>query len=205
MATKIRLQRGGKKNKPVYRIVVADSRQKRDGRFIEKLGTFNPNVAENQVSLNFESALSWYMKGAEPTDSMRTILSNEGVLYKKHLLVGVKKGALTQELADSKFQEWIDAKNQKGSDLQANKVKASADKAKAEVAARIKAKQDLDDAAKLAAAAVLVAAEEAAAVAEAAVAVAEAAASEEVVAAEASVEVAEEAAASDEATTEVAE
>jgi small subunit ribosomal protein S16 len=195
MATKIRLQRGGKKNKPVYRIVVADSRQKRDGRFIEKLGTFNPNVAENQVSLNFESALSWYMKGAEPTDSMRTILSNEGVLYKKHLLVGVKKGALTQELADSKFQEWVDAKNQKGTDLQANKVKAAADKAKAEVAARIKAKQDLDDAAKAAAAAALVAAEEAAAVV----------VEEEVVAEEASVEVADEAAAADEATTEVAE
>ena len=91
MATKIRLQRGGKKNKPVYRIVVADSRQKRDGKFIEKLGTFNPNVAENQVTLNFDSALDWYMKGAEPTDTMKTILSKEGVLYKKHLLVGVRK------------------------------------------------------------------------------------------------------------------
>ena len=161
MATKIRLQRGGKKNKPVYRIVVADSRQKRDGKFIEKLGTFNPNVADNQVILNFDSALDWYMKGAEPTDTMKTILSKEGVLYKKHLLVGVRKGALTQEAADAKFQAWMEIKNQKDSALVSAKSKAAADKIKADADARIKIKKQLEDAAKQAEAAAILAIEEA--------------------------------------------
>lgn len=167
MATKIRLQRGGKKNKPVYRIVVADSRQKRDGRFIEKLGTFNPNVAENQIILNFDAALSWYMKGAEPTDTARTILSKEGVLYKKHLLVGVTKGALTQEIADQKFQVYLDTKAQKGSDLVSAKAKAAADKIKADAEERIKIKKQLEDAIKQAEAAAILAAEEAEAAANA--------------------------------------
>ncbi len=167
MATKIRLQRGGKKNKPVYRIVVADSRQKRDGRFIEKLGTFNPNVAENQIILNFDAALSWYMKGAEPTDTARTILSKEGVLYKKHLLVGVTKGALTQEIADQKFQVYLDSKAQKGSDLVTAKAKAAADKIKADAEERIKIKKQLEDTIKQAEAAAILAAEEAEAAANA--------------------------------------
>jgi len=166
MATKIRLQRGGKKNKPVYRIVVSDSRQKRDGRFIEKLGTYNPNIASNQIILDFDSALDWYMKGAEPTDTARMILSKEGVLYKKHLLVGVTKGAITQEQADSKFAAWVADKDKKNADLMTAKQKAAADKAKAEVEQRIKIKKDLEEASQKAAAAAVLAAEQANAPAE---------------------------------------
>jgi small subunit ribosomal protein S16 len=198
MATKIRLQRGGKKNKPVYRIVVADSRQKRDGRFIEKLGTFNPNIANNQIILDFDAALDWYMKGAEPTDTARTILSKEGVLYKKHLLVGVTKGALTQEQADKKFQVWLDEKNKKGADLVSAKAKAAADKVKADADLRAKIKKEIEEAAKNAQAAAVLAAEAAAApVVEAATETAEEAT--EVVAETPAVEVAAEETASEQA------
>lgn len=162
MATKIRLQRGGKKNKPVYRIVVADSRQRRDGRFIEKLGTFNPNIAENQIILNFDAALDWYMKGAEVSDTAKMILAKEGVLMRKHLLVGVRKGALTQEQADEKFAAFTEERNLKGSALEAAKAKAAADKIKADADERIRIKQELVDAAKQAEAAAILAAEQAA-------------------------------------------
>ena len=165
MPVKIRLQRGGRKRNPIYKIVVADSRAKRDGKFIEKLGTFDPNIPTNQVSLNFDSAVAWYMKGAQPTETARTILSNEGVLLKKHLLMGVQKGALTEDDAEKKFQAWLDDKNSKDESLNDAQAKAAADKAKAAAAERAKIKEDMAAAA-AAEAAAIVKAEEAEAAAE---------------------------------------
>ena len=113
MATKIRLQRHGKKGKPFYHLVIADSRAKRDGRFIEKIGTYNPNTKPAEININFDIALGWLQKGAIPTDTARAILSYKGVLLKKHLLEGVKKGALTEEQVEEKFQNWIKEKEEK--------------------------------------------------------------------------------------------
>jgi small subunit ribosomal protein S16 len=113
MATKIRLQRFGKKGKPFFHVVVADSRSPRDGKFIERLGSYNPNTNPATIEINFEKTLDWVTKGAEPTDTCRAILSYKGVLYRKHLDGGVKKGALTAEQADAKFAEWLDAKGGK--------------------------------------------------------------------------------------------
>lgn len=161
MAVKIRLQRGGKKNKPVYRIVVADARAKRDGKFIEKLGTFNPNKATDQVILNFDSAVSWYMKGAIPTDTMRTILSNEGVLYKKHLLVGAQKGAITQADVETKFNAWLEAKGKKAVDATAAQEKAAADALNQQEAQRAQIRKDAEDAQKAKEAEAILAAEQA--------------------------------------------
>ena len=107
MATKIRLQRFGKKGKPFYHVVVADSRSPRDGKFIERLGSYNPNTNPATIDINFEKALEWVNSGAQPTDTCRAILSYKGVLYKKHLEGGVKKGALTAEQAEAKFNEWV--------------------------------------------------------------------------------------------------
>ncbi len=106
MATKIRLQRHGRKRKPFYHVVVADARAPRDGRIVEKLGTFNPNVEPPLVELNFDNAVKWVLDGATPTDTVRMILSKEGVMFKKHLQVGVNKGAIKQEDADKKFDAW---------------------------------------------------------------------------------------------------
>lgn len=106
MATKIRLQRHGRKGYAFYSIVVADSKAPRDGRFIEKLGTYNPNTDPATVDLNFDSALNWVLTGAQPTDTVRTILSREGVYLKKHLLGGVKKGAFGEAEAEAKFETW---------------------------------------------------------------------------------------------------
>lgn len=111
MATKIRLQRFGKKGKPFYHLVVADSRAPRDGKFIERIGSYNPNTNPATIDLNFDKALSWVNKGAQPTDTCRAILSYKGVLYKKHLEGGVKKGALTQEQAEAKFAAWLTSKD----------------------------------------------------------------------------------------------
>jgi small subunit ribosomal protein S16 len=113
MPAKIRLQRYGKKGQPYYHIVVADSRAPRDGRYIERIGSYNPNVNPAFIDINTDKALSWLQKGAQPTDTTRAILSYTGVLYKKHLDVGVKKGALTQEQADEKFQNWLSEKREK--------------------------------------------------------------------------------------------
>src|SRR3954470_24056803 len=110
MATKIRLQRHGKKGKPFYYIVVADARAPRDGRFIERLGSYNPNTNPATIDINFDKALTWITSGAQPTDTCRAILSYNGLLYKKHLQGGVNKGALTQEQADAKFAEWTNQK-----------------------------------------------------------------------------------------------
>ena len=106
MATKIRLQRHGRKAYPFYKIVVADSRAPRDGKFIEKLGTYNPNTEPATVDLDFERALHWLSVGAQPSDTARSILSHEGVLLKKHLLEGVKKGAFDEATAEKKFEAW---------------------------------------------------------------------------------------------------
>jgi small subunit ribosomal protein S16 len=111
MATTIRLQRQGKKKAAIYHVVIADSRSARNGKFIEKLGTFNPNVNPPAVNLDFDRALYWTKTGAEPSDAVRTILSTAGVLMKKHLDGGVTKGALTQEQADAKFTAWLEGKN----------------------------------------------------------------------------------------------
>ena len=111
MAVRIRLQRHGKKGKPFYWIVAADSRSKRDGKFLEKLGTFDPNFNPPIVSLNVDSTVKWIQNGAQPSDTARNIISKEGALLKNHLLNGVKKGALTEDEADKKFNEWINERD----------------------------------------------------------------------------------------------
>ncbi|HLW30171.1 MAG TPA: 30S ribosomal protein S16 [Brumimicrobium sp.] len=113
MATKIRLQRHGKKGYAFYHVVVADSRSKRDGRFIEKLGTYNPNTNPATIDLNFDSTLNWVSTGAEMSDTARAILSYKGVLYKNHLLKGVAKGALTEADVEKKFEAWLKEKDSK--------------------------------------------------------------------------------------------
>ncbi len=106
MATKIRLQRHGRKNYAFYPIVIADSRAPRDGKFIERIGSYNPNTNPATITLNFERALYWVNVGAEPTDTVRTILSQEGVLLMKHLQGGVKKGAFDEAEAERRFADW---------------------------------------------------------------------------------------------------
>ena len=113
MAVKIRLQRKGRKKRPFYHIVVADARAPRDGRFIEKLGVYNPMTSPATIDLDRDKAYEWLTKGAQPTDTVRAILRFKGVLYKKHLMRGVKKGALTVEEADAKYKEWIADKESK--------------------------------------------------------------------------------------------
>lgn len=113
MPVKIRLQRHGKKNYAFFHIVVADSRSPRDGKFIEKLGIYNPNTNPATIELNLDSALDWLNKGAQPTRTCRAILSYKGVLYKRHLLGGVKKGAFTLDEAEKRFQAWLTEKEAK--------------------------------------------------------------------------------------------
>ncbi|ALM48838.1 30S ribosomal protein S16 [Flavobacterium psychrophilum] len=110
MPVKIRLQRHGKKGKPFYWVVAADSRSKRDGKFLEKLGTYNPNTNPATIDLNLDSAVQWLHNGAQPTDTARAILSYKGALLKHHLDGGVRKGALSQEQADAKLAQWLDEK-----------------------------------------------------------------------------------------------
>ena len=142
MPVKLRLQRHGKKGKPFYWIVAADSRSKRDGRFLEKLGTYNPNTNPAQIELNIDNAVQWLEKGAQPTDTTRTILSHEGVLLKKHLAGGVKKGALTEEQAEEKFQAWVTEKQTK-----IDAKKSDLQKAKdAEVAKALAAEKEANEA-----------------------------------------------------------
>ncbi|MDR3194575.1 MAG: 30S ribosomal protein S16 [Tannerella sp.] len=112
MATKIRLQRHGRKGYAFYQIIVADSRAPRDGKFIERIGSYNPNTNPATIDLNFERALHWLQVGAQPTDTTRTLLSREGVCLKKHLLDGVKKGAFDEAAAETKFQAWQTEKKQ---------------------------------------------------------------------------------------------
>jgi small subunit ribosomal protein S16 len=113
MSVKIRLQRHGKKGKPFFHIVAADARSPRDGKFIERIGSYNPNTNPATIVLDTDKAVTWLNNGAQPTDTARAILSYKGVLYKTHLNKGVKKGALTQEEADAKFNAWVDSKDAK--------------------------------------------------------------------------------------------
>ena len=131
MATKIRLQRGGRKHYAFYRIVIADSRAPRDGRFTEKIGTYNPNTNPATVDLDFDRALYWVENGAQPTDTTHNILKSEGVYLMKHLRVGVKKGAFDEATAQKKFDAWK-ADKQKGLES----IRESEVKAKAEAAAK---------------------------------------------------------------------
>jgi len=139
MATRIRLQRHGKKGKPFFHLVAADSRAKRDGKFIEKLGTYNPTANPAVIDINFDATLAWVQTGAEMSDTARAILSYKGVLYKNHLLNGVKKGALTAEQVEERFNKWLADKSAKIegkiSGLAKNAEKEKADRLAAEVAA----------------------------------------------------------------------
>ena len=132
MPVKIRLARRGRKKAAMYDIVVADSRSPRDGRFIEKLGTYNPQTNPATINFSLDKAFDWVMKGAEPTETVRAMLSYRGILYKKHLQIGVNKGALTQEQADAKFEEWTASKEAK---IEGKKETLSAKKADARQAA----------------------------------------------------------------------
>ena len=138
MATRIRLQRHGKKGKAFFHIVAADSRAKRDGKFIEKLGVYNPNTNPATIDINFDRTLNWVQVGAEMSDTARAILSYKGVLYKNHLLNGVKKGALTADQVEAKFAAWLAEKDAKI----AGKVSGLAKNADADKAARLKAEAD---------------------------------------------------------------
>ena len=132
MSVKIRLQRHGKKGKPFYWIVAADARAKRDGRYLEKLGTYNPNTNPATVNLDVDGTVKWLQDGAQPTDTAKTILSYKGAMLKNHLVGGVRKGALTEEQAEEKFQAWLEEKAGKVASKEENvaKVKSEA-KAKA--------------------------------------------------------------------------
>ncbi|WP_394751314.1 30S ribosomal protein S16 [Spongiimicrobium salis] len=110
MPVRIRLQRHGKKGKPFYWVVAADSRAKRDGKFLEKLGTYNPNTNPATITLNVDNSVTWLQNGAQPSDTAKKILSYKGVLLKHHLLGGVRKGALTEEQAEEKFNAWLEEK-----------------------------------------------------------------------------------------------
>jgi len=132
MPVKIRLQRHGKKGKPYYWIVAADARSKRDGKYLEKLGAYNPNTNPATIELNVDGAVTWLQNGAQPTDTARAILSYKGALLKNHLVGGVKKGALTEEQAEAKFNAWLDDKSGKVDAKKDDLAKAKADaKAKA--------------------------------------------------------------------------
>ena len=110
MPVKIRLQRHGKKGKPYYWIVAADARSKRDGKYLEKLGAYNPNTNPATVELNIDGAVTWLQNGAQPTDTAKAILSYKGAMLKNHLVGGVRKGALTEEQAEAKFNAWVEEK-----------------------------------------------------------------------------------------------
>jgi small subunit ribosomal protein S16 len=140
MSVKIRLQRHGKKQKPFYWVVAADARSKRDGKYLEKIGTYNPNTNPATIELNLDSAVKWLHNGAQPTDTAKAILSYKGALLKHHLDGGIRKGALTQEQADAKLAAWLEAK--------AGKVNAKKDglsKAQADVKAKaLKAEKEVN-------------------------------------------------------------
>ena len=132
MPVKIRLQRHGKKGKPYYWIIAADARSKRDGKYLEKLGAYNPNTNPATIELNIDGAVTWLQNGAQPTDTARAILSYKGALLKNHLVGGVRKGALTEEQAEAKFNAWLDEKSGKVDAKKDDLAKAKADaKAKA--------------------------------------------------------------------------
>jgi len=141
MPVKIRLQRHGKKGKPFYWVVAADARSKRDGKFLEKLGIYNPNTNPATIELNIDNSVQWLQNGAQPTDTARAILSYKGVLLKHHLLGGLRKGALTEEQVEEKFNSWVEEKEKSV----ANKV-GGLDKEKAEARAKaLQAEKEVND------------------------------------------------------------
>lgn len=142
MATKLRLQRHGKKGKPFYHLVAADARAKRDGKYIERLGTYNPNTNPATIDINFDKTLDWVKKGAQPTDTVRALLSYEGILLKNHLDKGVAKGALSQADADKKFDAW---KKEKEGKIEAKRAGLSKEAQDAE-AKRLAAEKERNDA-----------------------------------------------------------
>lgn len=142
MPAKIRLQRHGKKGQPFYHIVVADSRSPRDGKFIEKIGTYNPLTNPAQINIKFDRALYWYSVGAQPTDTARSLLSKTGVMLKYHLMRGVQKGAMTEEQAEVKFQNWMKEKEAK----LANVAKNVEEKVRGEKKARLDAEKQVNEA-----------------------------------------------------------
>ncbi|MEI7422369.1 MAG: 30S ribosomal protein S16 [Prolixibacteraceae bacterium] len=142
MSVKIRLARHGRKQHAYYHIVVANSRAPRDGRFIERIGSYNPNTNPATIDLDFDKAISWLFKGAQPTDTTRSILSREGVMMKKHLLEGAKKGAFTEAEAEVKFEAWM---TQKTAKVEASKVKLTSSQLE-EKKARLKAESKVNEA-----------------------------------------------------------
>lgn len=142
MATKIRLQRHGKKGKPFYHVVVADARAPRDGKFIERLGSYNPNTNPASIVLDFDKALDWVNKGAQPTDTVRSILSHKGVMYKKHLLGGVKKGAFDEAKADELFATWLERKDAEIEGEKSQLEKSKEEARKVALAAEAKKKEE---------------------------------------------------------------
>ncbi|MBD2724228.1 30S ribosomal protein S16 [Hymenobacter armeniacus] len=141
MAVKIRLARRGRKKAATYDIVVADSRSPRDGRFIEKLGTYNPNTNPATINYDADRAFYWMMTGAQPTDTVRAMLSYRGVLYRRHLQLGVDKGAITQEVADERFNAWKQEKDAKIEGKRTGLVDAKEEARKAAFAAETKVKE----------------------------------------------------------------
>lgn len=142
MAVKIRLSRRGRRKKPVYDVVVADARSPRDGRFIEKIGTYNPNTDPATINIAEDRAFDWVMKGAQPTDTVRAMLSYRGIMLKKHLQIGVNKGALTQEDADKRMEEWLANKESEVTGKIERIAQEKADKEKA----RLEAEKKVSDA-----------------------------------------------------------
>jgi small subunit ribosomal protein S16 len=142
MPVKIRLQRHGKKGKPFYWIVAADARSKRDGKYLEKLGTYNPNFNPAQIEINVDGTVKWLQNGAQPTDTAKSILSYRGAMLKNHLIGGVRKGALTEEQAEAKFQAWLDEKNAKIDAKKSDLVKAK----EAEAAKQLEAEKATNEA-----------------------------------------------------------
>lgn len=142
MATKIRLQRRGKKGNPFFHVVIADSRAPRDGKFIERIGSYNPNTNPATIVLDFDKALDWMNKGAQPTDTVRSILSYKGVLYKKHLQGGVRKGAFDEAKAEELFAEWLAAKEAKIEGKSDSVAQAKIEAQKAALAAETKKKEE---------------------------------------------------------------
>ena len=142
MPVKIRLARHGRKRRAFYHIVVADSRAPRDGKYIERIGSYNPNTNPATIDLNFDKALTWLGNGAQPTDTARAILSYEGVMMKKHLLDGVKKGAFDEAAAEEKYQAWKQEKEAKINAKKEGLSQAAADEAKARLEAETKISTD---------------------------------------------------------------
>lgn len=142
MATKIRLARHGRKGRPFYHIVVADSRAPRDGKYIERIGSYNPNTNPATINLDFDKALTWLNTGAQPTDTARAILSYEGVMMKKHLQGGVKKGAFDEAAAEAKFEAWMKEKEAKINAKKEGLSTVATDSAKARLEAEIKVSTD---------------------------------------------------------------